>query len=379
MSKHEWEISIKFDLKTAIIVVLAIIVLVLTFFLWKNMWNNWQNNPISNSQTWVVAAKDIVMTVIWDTRCKECFTSEILSQLKLVPELQNAKIVEKDFSDKWVKEYLQENKIEALPAVIFNKSSIEKTIDTYLKPIESWEFSLLLWATFNPFSEICDNNIDDTWNWQIDCQDTSCSSQPICRVEEKAKLDVFLMGYCPFGEIAAKAIPSLKEAFSDSLNIDIHYIATKTWEWNTANDFNSLHWVSEVEENIRQLCIKKYNWVDTLISYFTERYKNADNYGQVKDEPSLAYNAVWIDWKKIDACITNWEWAKLLEEDIKLAEELNITASPTWLANNKYTFWGIEAGAIQSEFCKYNSNLEWCNNKIAANTSVANSTPSCNQ
>jgi len=374
------EMWMKFDIKTIAIIVLVIIIIILGFFLGRYS-SNQDNNINTNTANGEVVnqnQEDIIMTVIDDKRCSDCPTTQILTQLKTVPALANATIVEKDFSDEWVSTYLNDNSITTLPAIIFNSSNIEEQMNNYLVPLESGEFSLLLWSTFNPFAEICDNWIDDTENGQIDCADTTCSSKSICRTEEKAKLDVFLMGYCPFWEIAAKAIPSLQDTFWDDLNLDIHFIAQKTKEWTTAEAFDSLHWVPEAEENIRQLCIKRDYWVNTLIDYLQERYKNADNYWVVTDEPSVAYEATSINWDKIDACITNWEGAKLLEEDIKLAQELNIGASPTWLANNKFEFGGIEASAIQTEFCKYNSELEWCGTTIENTNNTAWDAPACN-
>jgi len=379
MTKKETEM--KFDIKTIIIVVLIIIIMVLGFLLWKYS-SNQNNTTVNNNDTTPevvnVNQEDIIMTVIDDKRCTDCPTAQILEQLKTVPALVNVTVIEKDFSDEWVSKYLEDNSITALPAVIFNTSNIEEQMNNYLTPLDSGEFSLLLGSTFNPFAEICDNGIDDTKNGQIDCDDTTCGSKSICRTEEKAKLEVFLMGYCPFWEIAAKALPSLQETFWDDLNIDIHFIATKTKEWTTADAFDSLHWVPEAEEDIRQLCIKKYNWVNTLIDYFQERYKNADNTWAVTDAPSLAYEAVWINGETIDTCVSNWEGAKLLEEDIKLAQELNVSWSPTWLANNKFEFGGIEASAIQTEFCKYNSELEGCNTIIENTTSTDWAAPACN-
>jgi len=185
------------------------------------------------------------------------------------------------------------------------------------------------------------------------------------RVEEKAKLEVFLMWYCPYGEIAAKAIPALQTALKDDVKLDFHYIANHKWTWYTANDFESLHWVPEAEEDIRQLCIKKHYDTNTLVNYMQTRYANSDNHWVVTDDKKLAYDANKIDAAKIDSCVENWEWGKLLAEDIKLAEELEIWGSPTWLANNKYNFWWIEASAIQIEFCKYNADLAGCKTAIS--------------
>jgi hypothetical protein len=186
------------------------------------------------------------------------------------------------------------------------------------------------------------------------------------------------MWYCPFWELALKALPQIKDTFkNDDIKVNIHYIANKTGTGNTANDFNSLHGVPEAEENIRQLCINKNYWTDKVISYAVERYKNADNYGRITDKPEDAMKTVWIDSKKIQECIDSWEWSKLLEEDIKLAQELWINASPTWFANNKYKFGGIKASNIQTAFCQYNPTLEGCKNEIKDANITQNWTPAC--
>ena len=195
--------------------------------------------------------------------------------------------------------------------------------------------------------------------------------------EVKKKLEVFLMWYCPFWEIAAKAIPDLKEALKDWVDLDFHYIATRTWEGYQAKDFKSLHWVPEAEENIRQICIKKHYWNETLIDYMQTRYKNTDNYWKVTDAPKLAYDASWVDAEKINWCVENWEWWKLLAEDVLYTASLWIWASPTWLANNKFQFWGIKAWDIQSKFCKYNSDVEWCKTIIESAAPTSDEGPSC--
>lgn len=49
--------------------------------------------------------------------------------------------------------------------------------------------------------------------------------------EKKNKLEVFVMAFCPFGEIAAKQLPAiLKQLKEDKTTLDIHYIADKTGE-----------------------------------------------------------------------------------------------------------------------------------------------------
>ena len=291
-----------------------------------------------------------------DSRCTNCNTNLLIDRLKTIPKLKNAKFIIKDYNtDPEVKKYLQDNNINQLPIFIFDTNKIEPELDKYLNKDTQNKYFVIWWG-FDPFAK-----------------------DKLSQREEKPKtLEVFTMWYCPFGELALKALPQIKEQFkNDDIKIDIHYIADKTGTGYTANDFRSLHWVPEAEENIRQLCIKKYYGIDKLISYAVERYKNADNYGRITDNPKEAMKAVGIDVNKIEQCINSGEWAKLLEEDIKLAQELGIGASPTWLANNKNTFGGIQAQNIQQQFCEYNSDLEGCKTEIKNATTTQNWTPAC--
>ena len=318
----------------------------------------------------------------------------IVEQLKQLPSVANSEIVVKDFSDEWIAEYLKENNVEALPLFVFSTNNFDVSkdpsgtaqngqavpkVNTFLEEMSSWEYTLLVWSSFNPFAEICDNGVDDNEDGQIDCDDSTCGGNLLCREETKWTLDVFLMGYCPYGEIAAKAIPQMQEVLKAGMDLDVHFIATKIGEWDTADSFQSLHGVPEAEEDIRQLCIKKHYGVETLVSYFQTRYENADNTGKVTDEPILAYDANNIDAEKITSCVENGEWAKLLEEDIKIAQGLWIGGSPTWLANNKYQFGWIQANDIITNFCKYNSDIEGCDVELEE---VSDTTwwtdPSCN-
>jgi len=292
---------------------------------------------------------------------------------QMIPWFENATI--------WMKIW-EKKTITLKPADAYGEYSswaIQDIPRTELKQLEEQWFKVELWAKVpSAYWELPILAIDDkaktvkidmnhpmAWKTLVFDIEIVDIKRVAPRVEEKAKLEVFLMWYCPYGEIAAKAIPTLQTALKDDVKLDFHYIATKTWEWFKAADFESLHWVTEAEEDIRQLCIKKHYNTNTLVSYMQTRYANADNHWVVKDDKKLAYDANKIDAKKIDDCVENWEWGKLLAEDIKLAEELEIWGSPTWLTNNKYNFGWIEASAIQIEFCKYNADLAGCKTAIS--------------
>ncbi len=371
-----------------VVIVLLVIIAILAFFLWKKMWtkevsqvdNNWIENNIEASWSQQKQLTDLTITLIDDKRCEDCNLAYLESQLQTVPFLSHAEYVKKDFSDEWVKDYIKENGIEFLPAIIFSTKEIEDpdgAITKFLAPMDSWEYKLKVWSSFDPFAEICDNWIDDDGNSKVDCEDEGCLWSLLCREETKNTLDLFVMWYCPYWELAMKALSDLEEKFWEDYKLDIHYIANKTGTGYSEDDFQSLHWVTEVQEDIRQLCIKEKYWIKELVKYSAIRYGKADNYWRVSETPKESVEKAWLDFDKISSCTTSGEWAKLLEEDIKIAESLMIGASPTWLANNKYQFWWIYAADIQEKFCNYNEDLSWCETDIEA-TDTTGSAPQCN-
>ncbi len=351
------------NLKNILIIILIILVWAWAYFLWNN--NNTSNKEVNkniqtnnNTQAWIDNTKKIESVLVYDdSRCTDCNTNAIINKLKEIPELTNSKFIIKDYKkDSEVKTFLDKNKIPSLPLFIFNTNNIDPKLNQYLNKIPNSNQYFLLWWNFDP---IAYDKLEK-------------------RKETPKTLDVFTMWFCPFWEIALKALPQIKDTFkNDNIKLNIHYIASKTWSWNTAKSFQSLHWTAEAWEDIRQLCIKKNYWIDKLINYLVERYKNADNYGRITDKPENAMKATWIDVNKIQKCINSWEWAKLLEEDIKLAQELWINASPTWLANNKYKFGGIKAWNIQTQFCSHNPDLKWCKTEIKEATTNVWWTPAC--
>ena len=76
--------------------------------------------------------------------------------------------------------------------------------------------------------------------------------------------------------------------------------------------------------------------------------------------PFVQMAGVGIDAKVIEKCSTGPEGKALLTENVKLAKDLGIGASPTWLANNKNQFSGVAAEQIKKNFCAYNADLKGC-------------------
>ncbi|MFH1511582.1 MAG: hypothetical protein ABIF10_07880 [Candidatus Woesearchaeota archaeon] len=311
----------------------------------------------------IPAPKEVSMIVLNDKRCEECDVSSVVAQLKSI--FPGLKTEELDHSDAQGKKLYDELELTFLPALLFDSSVKDAdgyaNVQRYLEQKGDY-LSLRIGASFDPAAEICDNNIDDTGNGMVDCDDETCKGKLICRPEIKNKLDVFVMSQCPFGVQALNAMQEVLDTFSGNIDFSVHYIADK----NADGSFNSLHGQPEVDENIRELCAMKY---------YPNDYKYMD---YVWCRNKAITSADWESCAKdngmsvamIKACAEGDEGKKLLAEDLLLAKDLEISASPTFLANNKQEFGGIDAETVKAGFCKANEGLDGCDKTLTGATAA---------
>lgn len=309
--------------------------------------------------------KGITMVVLNDERCgADCDTTQLVSQLKtLFPE---ATVKELDYSSKDGKALFESTKVQYLPAVLFtdtiNTSANYAQVQQYLVTAGNY-LSLRIGASFDPKAEICDNGIDDNANGIVDCADPECQDSLLCRPEKNASLMVFIMSDCPYGKKAVEALKELVGNFNNTFSYEVHYIASEN-----NGTFSSLHGAYEAAEDVVQLCVKKYSpnqWLDYINCRSIQGISGNDWH--------TCANQTNVDIAKVETCASGEEGKELLRQDIKIAQSLNIGASPTWIANNKYQFGGIDAETVKTQFCQYNSGLAGCGNTLSSNTSVSGS------
>jgi len=167
---HEKKAVNKNTILMGVIVVLLILIAILGFFLWKNYNSDNTEKKVPNV-TWTgVQAnyEDLTITVYEDKRCTTCPTEEIINQLKLLPSIAWVTMTRKDFSDEWVSDYLKNNKIEALPLIVFSTNNFDVSkdpvqmdqnnqpapkVNTYLQALPDWKYNLAVWSTFDPFQK----------------------------------------------------------------------------------------------------------------------------------------------------------------------------------------------------------------------------------
>lgn len=267
--------------------------------------------------------------------------------------------------------------ISFLPTFVFDKKITETfawkqggaQFQSAFKKVDNYYYIIpeAMGSFFNPAAEVCDNGVDDRdQDGLVDCEDDECAGTMICREEIKQDLKVFVMSECPYGIRGLNAMKEVLENFGDDINFDVHYIATEV----SPGQFQALHGQPEVDENIRQLCVKKHN-EEKFMDYIWCRNEN------IKGDWKTCAEQVGVDVNVIDECWTGDEGTNLLSEDIKIAQTLGIGGSPTWLANNQNQFGGIDAETIKSGFCQSNPDLEGCSASLSTNTQGAAPDASC--
>jgi glutaredoxin len=302
----------------------------------------------------------VPLTVLSDVRCKECFPDGIIGQLKggPFPGLQ-PKVVDygtPEGKELWAKISADGAK---LPAFLFDPSVAQaegfQDIARFLEDVGGFK-SLRIGGRFDPTAEICDNNVDDNGDGAVDCADATCAQGITCRPAEPNRLDVFVMSQCPYGVRAIDAMKEVLPAFGNDIDFRVHYIVDE----GPGGEFRALHGPPEVAENIRQLCVMKhypkdYKWMEYL-------HCRSGNY-QSDDWKPCATGG--IDAAVIEACATGDEGKALLSDDLKLAKALDVNASPTWLANNRFKFNGIAPEQVKQAFCQHNQGKAGCEKTLS--------------
>jgi hypothetical protein len=317
--------------------------------------------PRPEACTNIPVAPKVVTTFFSDARCSECNIDRLEARLK--SDVTGAEIKKVDYgSDEGKKLYAElkakDPTFKFLPVILLDKNlkndaEAMTAMQRFVKPVGD-DFVLGLNGSFDPGAEICDNKVDDDGNQKIDCDDPVCKEQMACRPEKAKTLEAFVMSQCPYG---AKAVTAMKEVlgnFTKDMTFNVHFIGD-------AEGLKSMHGTAEVDEDVRQVCaLKYYGKANKFMDYLSCR---AGDYQSANWQTCTGTNG--IDAKVIDKCFAA-EGKELLKKDFSYSRLLKMEASPTFLANNRYSFGGIDAETIKQNYCKYNGGLPGCTKTLSA-------------
>ncbi|MFO8015825.1 MAG: thioredoxin domain-containing protein [Candidatus Woesearchaeota archaeon] len=170
------------------------------------------------------------------------------------------------------------------------------------------------------------------------------AQQQDSQIPKKADPEVllFTMSYCPYGNQAEEGIGPVAEALSGDLEVEPHYVIYSDYRGggpeyclDEESKYCSMHGVDELKQNVRELCIYKY-----------EQDKYWDYVLDVNNECSVQdIETCWegvaeehgIDTEKIKTCEEE-EAMDMLAEEVSLNKEYEVRGSPTLMINDaKYS------------------------------------------
>lgn len=166
----------------------------------------------------------------------------------------------------------------------------------------------------------------------------------------KPVLELFVMSHCPYGIAAEQLMASVLNAFTDSIDFRLHFIAAYS-----NNQLQSLHGAEEVNEDMRQLCAMKYypnsyfNYIlcyDDLYAQCSADYSTCSSSGGSNCTAEYSACISSIDWTycadqsdfnidTISNCYQGNEGKQLLINDIERADDLGVQGSETFFLDGQ--------------------------------------------
>jgi hypothetical protein len=143
---------------------------------------------------------------------------------------------------------------------------------------------------------------------------------------DRPQAQLFLMSFCPYGNQAEEVIMPVVDLLGEKADIIPRYIVSKT-----GDDYSSLHGEQELNQNVRELCVYKYqpekfwNFLKEVNADCT--YENADT---CWTGPA---RTVGVDINRVSQCQRE-EFTTLLDQEIALTEQYDVSGSPTLLIND---------------------------------------------
>jgi hypothetical protein len=153
---------------------------------------------------------------------------------------------------------------------------------------------------------------------------------------ERPVVDLYVMAFCPGGTYAGNVMKPVAVLLGSKADIRMRYLTTSTG--TTVASVQSLHGMSEVKEDLRQICILKKNpekfW-EYLGKFNDACYPQYQNTALLNACQVNVTMAVGIDSKNIETCASGQEGLDLLRADEALSYKDGASSSPTLLINGQ--------------------------------------------
>jgi hypothetical protein len=166
-------------------------------------------------------------------------------------------------------------------------------------------------------------------------------------------VDLYVMSYCPYGTAAETAMKPVVDLLGSKADFRIRYLTQVTG--STVDSVQSLHGPFEAEEDLRQVCIQKYNpalfW--TYVARFNSQcYPTSHTSATASTCSHTVMSGLGIPAAIIDACSTGSEGIGLLKTDQVSSASRGVNASPTLFIKGVKSTAAMSPNAYKQAICK---------------------------
>jgi glutaredoxin len=162
------------------------------------------------------------------------------------------------------------------------------------------------------------------------------TSQSISKTEIP-EIHLYTMSYCPYGNQAEEVMYPVQKLLGEKVKIEPHYVIYGDYRGggpnyclDKENKYCSMHGIDELKEDVRELCIYKYE-----PQKYWDFLMGVNKKCNVQDV-EICWEGVAKEWEidttQVKNCQKN-EALSLLEKEVELNEKYGVTGSPALLIN----------------------------------------------
>jgi len=148
---------------------------------------------------------------------------------------------------------------------------------------------------------------------------------------DKPKVDLYVMSFCPYGNRGEDTLYPVYTLLKDKVEWNIHYIVSVS-----GTTVSSLHGQPEVDQNIREVCVKRDYGMDAYWKFVEYVNKNCGSDGSCWKDAAKAAGA---DANKVQACFDK-DGLTLMKAEADATTAAGASGSPTMFIN------GVETTAV---------------------------------
>lgn len=202
---------------------------------------------------------------------------------------------------------------------------------------------------------------------------TTTTTKPLTK-SDRPIVQLFVMAFCPFGNQAEDGMFPAYNLLKDFADIKLRYIVSYTDDTKTA--FTSLHGDQELHQDVRELCVAKYD-PDKLWTFVEAINKDCTAQDADKCWTAVA-EKIGLNTNQISQCQKD-EGDSLLEKEYAADQQYNISGSPTLIINDDVTSNDRTPNGYKNSICSAFTEAKKpavCAQTLAENSATASG--SCN-